>query len=185
VIRINRNPTPRDVRIFGGLCLLFFGAVGGVVLWRPEGLLGGATILGVAWVVSLVLNSEDRVGQLAGVLLPGLFAAAGGAVRLGADPWAVASGLWAVGVLAAAMALISLEAGRRLYVGWMLAAVPIGWTLSHLVLAAVYYVVLTPIGLIMRASGKDPMHRGFDREARTYWIERKRRDDPTRHFRQF
>ena len=31
---INYDPSPRDVRIFGLLWLLFFGALGGVVIWR-------------------------------------------------------------------------------------------------------------------------------------------------------
>jgi len=185
MIDINTNPTPREVRVFGGLCLLFFGAVGAVVLWRPAGLLGAATILGGAWLVSLLFNGEKRLRQLSGVLLPGLFAFAGGAVALGVDAWSVASSLWAVGVLAAAMVWISGEAGRRLYVGWMLAALPIGWTLSHLVLGVVYYLVLTPIGLVMKLTGHDPMKRRFDPSAVSYWIERTPRSDPSRHFRQF
>jgi hypothetical protein len=185
MIEVKRYPSPREVRIFGGLCILFFGAVGAVVLWRPDGLLGAAMILGTAWLVSLVFNAESRLRQLLGVLLPGLFALAGGAVRSGVDPWTVATALWAVGVLAAGMVWISPEAGRRLYEGWMLAALPIGWTLSHLVLGAVYYLVLTPIGLVMRLMGRDPMLRRFDRAAKSYWIERSPRADPSRHFRQF
>ena len=186
MIEINRNPTPREIAVFGGLCLVFFGFVGGMVLWRPEGLLAAALILTGAWLVSLVFNREDRLQQLSGVALPGLFALAGGSVlRLGLDPWTVASGLWAVGVLAAAMVWISREGGRQFYVAWMLAALPIGWTISHLVLGVVYYVVLTPIGLILRLTGRDPMQRRFDRSAASYWIERKPDDDPSRHFRQF
>ena len=185
MIEINHNPSPREVRVCGGLCLLFFGAVGGIVLWRPEGLLGAATILGTAWLVSLVLNSEHRGRQLPGVLLPGLFALCGGSVRMGVDPWTTAAALWALAVLVAAMVWISHEAGRRLYVGWMLAALPIGWTFSHLVLGAVYYLVLTPIGLIMRLTGRDPMKRRIDPAAKSYWIVRETQSDPLRHFRQF
>jgi hypothetical protein len=174
MIEVNFNPTTKDVRIFGGLILLFFGLVGGVVLWRPEGLLVAAMILGGAWIVSLLFNSRDRGRQLAGIVLPGLFALAGGAVRLGTDPGTVAYVLWGVGALLALMTWISLTFGCRLYVGWMLAAVPIGWTISHIVLGAVYYLVLTPIGLIMRLVGRDPTH-----------IRREPQQDPSRPFRQF
>ena len=67
----------------------------------------------------------------------------------------------------------------------MYAALPIGWTISHVVLAAVFYVVMTPIGILMKMLGHDPMQRSFDRAAPTYWLERKGDPDPRRAFRQF
>jgi hypothetical protein len=90
-----------------------------------------------------------------------------------------------VGVLAAAVVWISPSLGRSGFVAWMVAAAPIGWTISHVVLGAVYYLVLTPIGLILRVAGRDPLQRRFDRTAPTYWIERKREQAPTRPFKQF
>ena len=38
-----------------------------------------------------------------------------------------------------------------------------------------FYGVVTPTGLIMRALGKDPLRLRFDRNAESYWI---RRDPP-------
>ncbi len=185
MIDVNKNPSARDVRIFGLLWLLFFGLVGGVVLWKPQGLAGAATILSTAWLVSLIFNRENRAQQLLGVLLPGLFAVSSASVgRVGA--WNVAFSLWAVGGAGALMIWIAPGIGRRLYVGWMLAAVPIGWTISHAVLGVVYYVVLTPIGLLMRLFGRDPMQRRMDRSGSgTYWIERPPQSDSSRYFRQF
>jgi hypothetical protein len=90
-----------------------------------------------------------------------------------------------LGGLVAVVVWIAPAAGKKLYVGWMLAAQPIGWTISHLVLAAVYYLVLTPIGLLMRLFGRDPMQRHFDRSATSYWVKRPTEADPSRHFRQF
>ena len=64
------------------------------------------------------------------MLLPGLFAVSSAAVGwVGA--WNGAYGLWAVGGAGALLIWIAPGAGRQLYVGWMLAAVPIGWTISH------------------------------------------------------
>jgi hypothetical protein len=73
---------------------------------------------------------------------------------------------------------------KPIYVGWMVAAFPIGWTVSHVLLGLIFYGLLTPLGLLMRVVGYDPMHRGFDRDAKSYWIahERPRVD---RYFRQF
>ncbi len=186
MIKINRDPSPSDVRVFGGLCLVFFGVLGGVALWRPRGFLVASAILGAAWLTSLVFNRTNRREQLLGLLLPGLLGLAGAAVRVGVSPWSVALVSWAGGLLAAGLAWAAARgAGKKLYVGWILAAAPIGWTISHLVLGIVYYGVLTPIGLAMRAMGRDPMRRRFEPGAESYWIERPARPDPLRHFRQF
>ena len=69
--------------------------------------------------------------------------------------------------------------------GWMLAAVPIGWTISHLVLGIVFFAVVTPIGLLMRLLGRDPMDRRFDPNAKTYWAQRLPVGATDRYFRQF
>ena len=173
------------MRIFGLLLPLFFGLVGGVVLWKPQGLAGAATVLATAWLVSLIFNRENRRLQLLGVLLPGLFALSVAAVGW-VGPFRVAGSLWAIGTAGAFLIWIVPRAGRQIYVGWMLAGVPIGWTLSHGVLAIVYYVVVTPIGLLMRLFGRDPMQRRLDRSGDgSYWIERPPQADTSRYFRQF
>jgi hypothetical protein len=43
---------------------------------------------------------------------------------------------------------------------------------SPVVLGVLFFFTVTPIGLLMRLSGKNPLHLGFDREATTYWIDR-------------
>ena len=89
------------------------------------------------------------------------------------------------GVLGAAAVLASPAFGSALYRGWMFAALPIGWTISHILLGMVYFLVFTPIGLIMRALGKDPMERRFQPDAPTYWIKRPPPAESARYFRQF
>ena len=74
---------------------------------------------------------------------------------------------------------------RPVYQLWMLAVYPIGWTVSHIVMALLFYLVFTPVGLIMRACGRDPMQRKFDRQATTYWQRRPPEQDKRRYFRQF
>ena len=41
-----------------------------------------------------------------------------------------------------------------------------------LVMAFLYYGVVTPIALIMRIAHKDPLRLWFDAKAGTYWIQR-------------
>ena len=74
---------------------------------------------------------------------------------------------------------------RWVYLAWMYAAFPIGWVVSHVVLAAVYYLVVTPIGLALRAAGRDPLNHQFDRSAPTYWVPHDPGTDVKRYFRQF
>ena len=75
---------------------------------------------------------------------------------------------------------------RWVYVTWMVAVWPIGWVVSHVLLTAIFFGVFTPIGLILRAVGRDPMHKKFDRSAKTYWISRPTEEsDSQQYFRQF
>jgi hypothetical protein len=93
--------------------------------------------------------------------------------------------LWVAGIVCAVLALEWPAALRPLYIGLSVVGVPIGWVVSHLAMAIIFYGVLTPIGLVMRLSGRDPLHRKFDRSARSYWVDCRRRDDIRRYFRQF
>ncbi len=43
---------------------------------------------------------------------------------------------------------------------------------SPIVLGVIFYLVITPFALVMRAFGADPMRRKFDRGTDSYWIER-------------
>ena len=44
---------------------------------------------------------------------------------------------------------------------------------SPVVMAMLFYVMVTPIGLLMQLLGKRPIPLRFDRDRSSYWIERK------------
>jgi len=48
----------------------------------------------------------------------------------------------------------------------------VGWINTRIILTAVYYVILTPIGLVMRIFGKDILSLKIDKSAESYWITR-------------
>lgn len=97
-------------------------------------------------------------------------------------PLILVSVSWTIGLIGLAVP----QAIRWVYIGWMLAAFPIGWVISHLLLAAIFFGVIMPIGLVLRALGRDPMRKSFDRSASTYWIARPiEPTDSQRYFRQF
>jgi hypothetical protein len=74
---------------------------------------------------------------------------------------------------------------RPIYVVWMALALPIGWVISHLLLLAVYYLVFTPVGLVLRLVGYDPLNRNFDRSARSYWISHEPSSEMSQYFKQY
>jgi hypothetical protein len=91
------------------------------------------------------------------------------------------------GAVAAAGLVGLLRPGllRPAYVLLMSLAVPIGWIVSHVILAAVYFALMTPIGHCMRLCGYDPLRRTFDRSTATYWSPHDSEGDPARYFKQF
>ena len=91
----------------------------------------------------------------------------------------------AVGLTLTALYWLLPPLRRYIYLAFTYAAFPIGFVISHLILAFTYYIVITPIGLLMRLLGRDPMHRDFDRSAPTYWLPRTQSPDPSTYFRQF
>ncbi|MEW4568960.1 SxtJ family membrane protein [Tautonia sp. JC769] len=74
---------------------------------------------------------------------------------------------------------------RPIYVAWSVLAFPIGWTVSRLILAVVYYGVFTPVGLGLRLLGRDPLLLRPPGDRETNWIAIPATDDPRRYFDQF
>jgi len=76
-------------------------------------------------------------------------------------------------------------AARIIYVGLTAATMPIGVAVSFVLLAIFYFLLLTPLGLLFRLMGRDPLCRRFDSEADSYWVARKPPETIERYFRQF
>ena len=55
---------------------------------------------------------------------------------------------------------------------WIKFGEVLGYIIAPIVMALVYFVVLTPISLIVRALGKDLLNLKFDSNKETYWIKR-------------
>ncbi len=136
LIRINHNPSRRELTLFGLIWLVFFGIIGLIVLRGSQSAMPAA----VLWALAVVVPA---VGQL----LPGFM--------------------------------------RIVYVSMAYAAFPIGFVVSCTILAMVYYLIMTPIGLMMRLFGHDPMTHRFEPDAQTYWLPHEQDDDVNRYFRQF
>ena len=79
-------------------------------------------------------------------------------------PWVVAGILWVP-------ALIMPGLLRPIYTTWMKIGHGLGWINTRIILGVLFYVMILPMGLIMRLFGKDPMSRKRDKSASSYRIE--------------
>ena len=120
-----------------------------------------------------------------GVVVLAFFCLVGLIARLNDVSGQVASWICAAGGVIAAVYYAVPSLRRSLYLGWMHLVYPIGWTVSHVLLGLAYYGVITPIGLGLRLSGRDPMKRRLYRSRASYWIQRPPNRDSSRYFRQF
>jgi hypothetical protein len=93
--------------------------------------------------------------------------------------------LWGLAGVCGLAALVLPVALGPLYVALTAISLPIGFVLSHVLMALLFYGLLTPVGLFFRMIGRDPLDRKFDRAASTYWIPRESVKDVTRYYRQF
>ena len=48
----------------------------------------------------------------------------------------------------------------------------LGWFNTRLILTVMFYLLFTPIGLVLRLLGKDLLNRKIEPNAETYWIDR-------------
>jgi hypothetical protein len=92
----------------------------------------------------------------------------------------------AAGSVALVASYYLLPATRRpIVAAWRRVQRPIafiGWQAAMLV---VFYLIVTPIGLIMRRLGRDALGLGFDSARPSYWQARPVAPEVERYFRQF
>ena len=121
-------------------------------------------------------QSRRDLRQFAALWLP-VFAAIAGSPRL-------AIAIWSGAAIVAVLGALRPQSIRPLFVGWMAAAYPVGWLVSHLVLGITYFGLFTLVGTAMRLFRYDPMDRGRA-SVPTYWKRRAERTDAALYFRQF
>ena len=118
-----------------------------------------------------------------GLLMGTVLVAVGGFVlwRSGLPP---STAVWVLGSVAGVFVMFAVaapQALRPVYLVWMGIAIALGFVMTRVILTIVFFVVITPIGLIMRALGKDPLTKGPDASLKSYWIPKVYRTrDPER-----
>jgi hypothetical protein len=134
LIRISRNPSARQLKVFAAAWLLFLGLAGAA-----------------SW-----LRGRHPTAEL----------------------------LWALACAVPLAGAANPASIRLVYVGLSHATYPVGLVVSHVVLAIVYFLVVTPIGLAMRLFRNDPLARKFEPGRKSYWILTPTERPPESYFKQ-
>jgi len=113
------------------------------------------------------------------------FAGACGVLRHRAGSDELAMACWGAALALPVGALLSRRLARAIYLGWMYATLPLAWTISSVLVAVMFFLVLTPLGIVRTFLGHDPLARRFDRASRSYWIVRPASAGKLKYFRQF
>lgn len=75
----------------------------------------------------------------------------------------------------AALVLLGTILPRALkwvYLVWMSVAFVLGFVMAHVILTLLFLLVITPMGLAARLTGKDFLSLKLDRTAKSYWLPR-------------
>jgi len=78
---------------------------------------------------------------------------------------------WMVLGVTAAWSFTAPMSLRPFYRTWMRIGMTIGDLVNKVVLATVFFLVVTPLALVFRALGNDPMARRLDRDVESYRVK--------------
>lgn len=135
-------------------------------------------MIGIQW------NPERKqLRQFAGIWFPAFCALAGWSIAQKTGHWHDVEMGWIVVGLISILGLVFPPIIRPVFVGLILLTYPIGWVVSHLLLVFIYFGVVTPIGLVLRATGHDSLGTKIPAGQST-WKSPTGKTDPTSYLRQ-
>lgn len=88
------------------------------------------------------------------------------------------------GIIIFVLSYLAAPAARPVYLLWFFVAACIGIVVSNLILIFFYYLIFSPLGLLMRLSGRDPLKLKKASQI-SNWDDRKRKIDLKRYYRQY
>lgn len=97
---------------------------------------------------------------------------------------AVLDPLWTIVAIYALLSVAVPRLAYPVYVVLTIATFPIGWVVSRVMVALLFYLVLTPIAIVQRIFRRDVL-RLRKPQTDSYWEDAERRPDPASYLRQF
>ena len=91
----------------------------------------------------------------------------------------------AFGILLIMVAVVAPGALKYLHAVWIGLSLLIGWVMTRLILTIVFFLVVTPIGLLQRLARRSPLDLVFRTGASSYWRAREKSFAPADYRNQF
>ena len=91
----------------------------------------------------------------------------------------------AVGALSAGIGWLRPGWLKPIFIGLSLLFFPIGIVVSEAALLLIYFGLFTPMGLLFRLIGRDPLERRLDRQAESYWKPKQQPNGPASYLKQW
>ena len=73
---------------------------------------------------------------------------------------------------------------RPVFVSAMIVTMPVGWVMSRVLLAILYFLFFTPLGLLFKLIGRDALNRHSISKQTSYWEPKRRPTDIRSYLRQ-
>ena len=86
------------------------------------------------------------------------------------SPWAIVWGALAAALIGSALLRPSLLSAPNS--AWLKLGILLHRIVNPVIMAVLFYGTIVPVGLLMRATGKDPLRLKLDRSATSYWLAR-------------
>lgn len=78
---------------------------------------------------------------------------------------------WVIGGLLVASGLIVPAALKPIHAVWMKLAHALAWINTRIIISLVFFLIITPIGFLMRLMRRDILGEKFNSESRSYWTD--------------
>jgi saxitoxin biosynthesis operon SxtJ-like protein len=116
-------------------------------------------------------HSEEREARRFAVILVILLAAFGGLSLWRHHPGR-AWGMFGAAATVALLRAASFPLWMRVFRLWMKLALVLSWVMTRVILSVFFYLVLAPVGVVMRLLGKAPLDLAWRDGKASYWIDK-------------
>jgi len=89
----------------------------------------------------------------------------------GFDPEGFPVYFFAVAAVFLVLGLVVPPALKPVFIAWIKLALVLNWIVTHVILSLAFYLMITPVRVIIKLFGEDPLKREWLPDAPTYWEE--------------